>query len=317
MSQAKNKGKQKVIDYLSEDPPISGQKFALVSIVGPHMPQKCDVWGMKIRGVADSVEKAKSMSKRLITIDEQFDIFTVEVGKFFPLVVEPNEVDDVEYQNEQLNMLVKSYMENRQHANEQWHERKNKMVQDAIREGKNKEELLNKKEHPVAVLQRVHVFKDKINNLQSEIDSIKKDLDLTQEKYDSYDEEERKFAEEQIEYALKNGSFKENNIENDEKSEKETTESVNENMNSELKNIVEQLQNLDSQISDKSTKLNSINTEHSPNLYEKLSKEISEIQEKREALKQKLTDSNLVNEYINQNYENSEYDQLLNNVSKN
>lgn len=41
----------KTIDYLFEDPPITGQTYALVSIVGPHMPQKCDVWGLKIRGV--------------------------------------------------------------------------------------------------------------------------------------------------------------------------------------------------------------------------------------------------------------------------
>ena len=43
-----SKGKGKVIDYLFEDPEITNQKYALVSIVGPHMPQKCDVWGLKV-----------------------------------------------------------------------------------------------------------------------------------------------------------------------------------------------------------------------------------------------------------------------------
>ena len=59
----------KEIDYLTEDVPISGQKFALISIVGPHMNQKCDVWGMKVKAVADSIEKARSLSARLVKAD--------------------------------------------------------------------------------------------------------------------------------------------------------------------------------------------------------------------------------------------------------
>jgi hypothetical protein len=34
----------KTIDYLGEDEPIQSQKYALISIVGPHMKQKRDVW---------------------------------------------------------------------------------------------------------------------------------------------------------------------------------------------------------------------------------------------------------------------------------
>ena len=106
--------KNKSIDYLFEDPEIPSQKYALVSIVGPHMPQKCDVWGLKIRGTTDSVDKAKTLCKRLLRLDNNYDIYTVEVGKFFPLAVEPNEISDIEYQNDQLNTLVKSYLENKE-----------------------------------------------------------------------------------------------------------------------------------------------------------------------------------------------------------
>ena len=120
-------------DWLTEDSPITGQKFALVSIVGPHINQKCDVWGMKIKYVADSIEKAKAMSARLVKADPDFDIYTVEVGKFFPLNVEPSDIQDVEYQNQQLNTLIKGYLENRLHANDQYSERKNKMMQNKIK----------------------------------------------------------------------------------------------------------------------------------------------------------------------------------------
>ena len=77
-----SKGKGKIIDYLFEDPEITNQKYALVSIVGPHMPQKCDVWGLKVRGTAESLESAKALCKRLLRIDNNYDIYTVEVVNF-------------------------------------------------------------------------------------------------------------------------------------------------------------------------------------------------------------------------------------------
>ena len=93
---------EKTIDYLFEDPEIPNQKFALISIVGPHMKQKCDVWGLKIRGVSDTLEKAKTQCQKLLRIDNDYDIYTVEVGKFFPLTVEPNQISDVEYENKHM-----------------------------------------------------------------------------------------------------------------------------------------------------------------------------------------------------------------------
>ena len=92
--------KEKTLDYLFEDPPLQSQKFALVTIVGPNMPQKCDVWGVKVRGVAGSIEEAKRLSQKILRIDNNYDIYTVDIGKFFPLVVNPLEINNVEYQNE-------------------------------------------------------------------------------------------------------------------------------------------------------------------------------------------------------------------------
>ena len=86
----------KTIDFLFEDPEIPSQKYALISIVGPHMKQKCNVWGLKIRGVADTIDAAKNLCKRLLRIDNNYDIYTVEVGKFFPLNVDPLQIDNIE-----------------------------------------------------------------------------------------------------------------------------------------------------------------------------------------------------------------------------
>jgi hypothetical protein len=185
----------KTIDYLFEDPVIRGQEFALVSIVGPHLKQKCDVWGMKVRGVADSIDTAKQMVQRLMRIDNNYDVYIVETGKFFPLTVEPNSIGTVEYQNEQLNNLMKSYLENRRNADEQWMARKNQMVEEAIREGQNQEELNARPEHAIAVLQRVHSLKEQQQELQGMLDTLQRRLQASEEKYNGYTEEEKQEAE--------------------------------------------------------------------------------------------------------------------------
>ena len=177
----------KEIDYLYEDPDIPGQRYGLVSIVGPNMPQKCDVWGLKIRGVADSLDRAKTMTQKLMRIDKDYDIYTVEIGKFFPLSVNPLEVSDVEYQNTQLNELIKGYLESKELANEQWQERKNEMVKQALIDGKNQED---RREHPVAIWQRISMLKE-------QLEKAKVDLEASEIKFASYTEQEREDAKNQ------------------------------------------------------------------------------------------------------------------------
>jgi len=182
---------KKEIDYLFEDPMLSDQKFALVSIIGPNMQQKCDTWALKIRGVANTIEKAKKDTQRLINIDNTCDIYTVEVGKFFPLTVEPNDISDVEYQDNQLNNLMKTYLENREKANDEWHRRKNEMMQEAIKENKNKKEIGEKPEHPVAVLQKIKNLKDKLEKLKEELEETQSTLQLETEKFEKYSDEDK------------------------------------------------------------------------------------------------------------------------------
>lgn len=186
----------KKIDYLVEDEPIPSQKLALITIVGPNMKQKCDVWGIKVRGVCDSLESAKALTKKIMKYDKDYDIYTVEVGKFVPLAVEHTDVKNVEYENEQLNTLVQSYLENKEQANELWSNRKDEMMKDAIREGREQKEQTG--EHPVAVLQRMNTFESKIQELQEQLNNMTSDLSSTRDKFNSYTDEERQFASEKL-----------------------------------------------------------------------------------------------------------------------
>lgn len=298
----------KHIDYLFEDPELPNQKFALISIVGPHMKQKCDVWGLKIRGVADSIDTAKNLCKRLLRIDNNYDIYTVEVGKFFPLTVDPLQVQDVEYQNEQLNTLVKSYLENRQNADELWHKRKSEMIEEAVREGKNQEEIANKQEHPISVLHRIQNYKDAIEETNKTLDKLHQDLQAAQHKFDNYSQEEKDEAFKQMqnikkEEELKNQSFSVEEI------RKELEQEIEEQIDSEnvLENTIKKIKSLEEELSELSSLKQTLSSQSSPKVYERVQKSISDIENEINELKKKLTDKNLVNDYINENYPNPKY----------
>uniref|UniRef100_A0A6C0DVS8 Uncharacterized protein n=1 Tax=viral metagenome TaxID=1070528 RepID=A0A6C0DVS8_9ZZZZ len=310
--------KQKVIDYLFEDPTITGQKFALVSIVGPHMPQKSDVWALKVRGTADTLESAKNMSQKLMRIDQDYDIYTVEVGKFFPLVVEPHQVGDVEYQNDQLNTLIKSYLQNRESANELWHKNKNEMVKQAIKEGQSQEEMAKRPEHPIAVLQRINNFEKTIEEIRDNLSSLQKDLELSKEKYSQYSNEERQIAENELKNAV------EQNLETVDTNESSlslqdirtqiisdvTGETSKEEKNIEIENIMSQLKLNENELKELNDFKRSINQGDSPNVYKRTLENIKNVEGEISNLKNKLMDKEMVNSFINSNYSNSEYDYL-------
>jgi hypothetical protein len=217
------------LDYLPEDPPISGQKYALISIVGPHMKQKCDVWGLKIRGFSNSTQEGAKMVKKLQQINNHFDIFLVEVGKFFPLIVDPLSIDNIEYQNKELNSLIKGYIESRENAADEFHSRKNILMKEAIREGKEHEEdsKLATKEHPIAVLKRKKDLQDKIKDIQDQLSDLQTSVEKNQMKFDSFTEEERLNAEDTLLKAIKE-NLKENETTNEDSPQEFSPEQIRE-----------------------------------------------------------------------------------------
>jgi hypothetical protein len=305
------------INVLFEDPPIPSQKIALISIVGPHMPQKCDIWGLKIRGVAESMEDAKVKIKKLMKIDNDYDIYSVEVGKFFPLNVSPNQISEREYADEQLNTLIKSYLENQEAANEQWHTRKNEMVKEAIREGKAQEEMANKPEHPISVLKRIKDFENTINELKENINSIEHDLELSKSKFSKYTDEEREEANRAIESSIKPQIENPVPLSVDEIRQQLMSElSVSEpnpssyNENDEIKNILNTISNLENEHKELKTYQSTINKVESPNVYKRWQQQIDDINVQINDLKKKLENKNLVNTYVNSQFNNSQYEYL-------
>lgn len=311
---------KKVIDYLYEDPEIPHQRFALVSIVGPHMPQKCDVWGLKIRGVTDNIKKAEEMTKKLMKIDNDYDIYTVEVGKFFPLAIEPHEVGHVEYQNDQLNALVKSYLENREMANQEWNKRKNDMIKEAIKEGKNQEEIANRPEHPVAVLQRIRDYEQRIQHLKEDLESIVEDLNSSRDKYDNYTDEQRLLAEKELSSAVETvveeqqeeGKEKELTLDEIRKELMSVPATDEQSEIDPVPQLLNEIRDLEQELDELQTFQCSITESQSPVVYRRLLRNIVETQEKIKLAKSKLTNKEIVNKFINSNYKGSQYAYLEN-----
>lgn len=118
------------VDYLDEDLYVpSGQRFALVSFVGPTLRQKNDKFGMKVRGCFATREEAASHVRKLQSMDGRFDIFLLEVGKWALVPPDPTEIGDVEYQESYLQDLMKGYVESQEKAKAVFAER-TKVIKD-------------------------------------------------------------------------------------------------------------------------------------------------------------------------------------------
>jgi ERCC4-related helicase len=68
--------------------------------------------GLKVRGVFSNPKEAEIKAKKLQNKDKYHNIFMAEVGKWTPWDPNPHEVHDQEYNNDQLNSLMKKYKEN-------------------------------------------------------------------------------------------------------------------------------------------------------------------------------------------------------------
>lgn len=86
---------------------------------------RTSIRGLKVRGVFGNVKEAEIKAKKLQNKDKYHNIFMAEVGKWTPWDPNPHEVKDQEYNNEQLNTLMKKYREN-EDSREQFFEQRTK-----------------------------------------------------------------------------------------------------------------------------------------------------------------------------------------------
>ena len=107
---------------------VPGQLYALISLVGPELPQKAEKFGLKIRGVFNTRDEAANHAKRLQREDATFDIYVVDMYKWLLIPPDRDRIDDVHYQNEKLEEIMTKYKENQRLASAMFEKRKKDMT---------------------------------------------------------------------------------------------------------------------------------------------------------------------------------------------
>jgi uncharacterized protein YdcH (DUF465 family) len=84
---------------------------------------RTSVRGLKVRGVYGNVKEAELKAKKLQTKDKYHNILVGDIGKWLAWDPAPHEVVDQEYNNDQLNNLMKKYKENEDNREKFFEER--------------------------------------------------------------------------------------------------------------------------------------------------------------------------------------------------
>ncbi|GAQ91694.1 hypothetical protein KFL_008360020 [Klebsormidium nitens] len=114
--------------YLDEDPiKVPGIHYSVISFLTPKGPQKCDTFGVKIRGSFDTYDQANAHAQRLAKVDPAFDIYVVDCYRWLTAAPDPNLLDKKVYNNPTLNTLMESYQQEQERAKQLFEERKAKL----------------------------------------------------------------------------------------------------------------------------------------------------------------------------------------------
>tara|TARA_B100001093_G_scaffold126213_1_gene118798 strand:- start:10988 stop:11896 length:909 start_codon:yes stop_codon:yes gene_type:complete len=108
-------------DFLIEDPVINNQTWAVVSLITPKLVKNCDKFLLKIKGIYSSSARANDEANKFHKKEKDFPIFAIEVGKWIAYKDDFKEGDDL---NDELNELMKLYLDERKVANENHEKRK-------------------------------------------------------------------------------------------------------------------------------------------------------------------------------------------------
>jgi len=107
---------------------VPGQQFALISLVGPDLPQKNEKFGLKIRGVFATKPEAEAYAKRLQKEDATFDIYLVDMYKWLLIPPDRDQISDVNYAEDKLQEIMGKYRENQRQAAIMFEKRKKDMM---------------------------------------------------------------------------------------------------------------------------------------------------------------------------------------------
>jgi len=166
---------------------VPGQLFACLSVIGPDSPQKCDKFGIKIRGCFTTRDEASGHAKRLQKEDATFDIYVVDMYKWLLIPPDNTKIEEAHYTDDKLEEIMSGYRENQRQAAKMFEERKRDMMtvkndgsgMQYIKPGDENSKYYSKPDeapisHPADILERLQKEKPDaiIEDLVKEADEI-------------------------------------------------------------------------------------------------------------------------------------------------
>lgn len=121
---------------------VPGQNYALISFVGPDLPQKSDKFGIKIRGCFNTIDEAKKHVKFIMDSDSVFDVYVVNMYEWLLIPPDNTKIDDVHYQEEYLETMIQTFKQNNLDAKKFFEQRKQDVIRDGIDKHLSEEEKI-------------------------------------------------------------------------------------------------------------------------------------------------------------------------------
>lgn len=130
--------------------------------------------GLKIRGVYDTYKEATLRAQVLRRKDPTFNVFVGQVGYWLPWDPECESVPEQEYQESQLNELVKKYKENLDNKDNLYDQLKNERIEKAKKEINARKEALKSQNETNVPINNEEVDLKNIKELREIVDESDK-----------------------------------------------------------------------------------------------------------------------------------------------
>lgn len=119
---------------------VSGQNYALISVVSPQSGQKSENICLKIKGVFNTLEDANKHAEMLQKIDSTFDIYVVEMYSWLLVPPDPTLIEQ-KHVDSKLNEIIGGHRESQLKAKMYFEERKRELIENInIENNRRKEE---------------------------------------------------------------------------------------------------------------------------------------------------------------------------------
>ena len=118
---------------------VSGQNYALISIVSPEGSQKNDNICLKIKGVFKTLEEANKHAEMLQKIDSTFDIYVVEMYSWLLVPPDPTLIEQ-KHLDSKLNEIIGGHRESQLKSKMYFDERKRELIENINIENEHRKE---------------------------------------------------------------------------------------------------------------------------------------------------------------------------------